>query len=94
MRSWTSGMAAASVRASCSDTGSSITPRSTRTSCTRRASSSVGRARIQSPLIDVHFFRSKRAGLALTRSSENAAAICSLEKNSRSSPIDQPSSAR
>ena len=52
------------------------------------------RARIQSPLIAVHFLRSNRAGLGLTLSSVKAAASSSLVKNSRSSPIDQPSSAR
>ena len=45
-------------------------------------------------LIASAFFRSKRAGLGLTRAMSNAATISSSEKTSRSSAIDQPSSAR
>ena len=36
------------------------------------------------------FFRSKRAGLALTRVTSNASTISAIEKMSRSSAIDQP----
>ena len=52
------------------------------------------RAQVQSPLIAWHFLRSNRAGLALHARASNAAAISVGEKISRSSPDDQPSSAR
>ena len=73
-----------------------VSPRSNSAEpCTRgTTSTSADRVRIQSPLMAVHFFRSKRAGLALTRSTSKTSAICSLEKNSMSSPKDQPNSDR
>ena len=45
-------------------------------------------------LMTSHFFGSKRAGLALTSATSKAATISASEKMSRSSAIDQPSSAR
>ena len=45
-------------------------------------------------LIASAFFRSKRAGLGLTRSMSNASTISSIVKMSRSSAIAQPSRAR
>ena len=45
-------------------------------------------------LIASAFFRSKRAGLALTRVTSKASTISSIVKMSRSSAIAQPSSAR
>ena len=45
-------------------------------------------------LIASHFFRSKRAGLGLTRRMSKASAISAIVNTSRSSAIPQPSSAR
>ena len=56
--------------------------------------SSTGSARRCVALIASAFFRSKRAGLALTRVTSKASTISAIEKMSRSSAIDQPSSAR
>ena len=50
--------------------------------------------RIQSPLMARHFLESKRAGFGCTRSMSKSVASSVGEKNSRSSPADQPSSAR
>ena len=51
-------------------------------------------SRMWSALIASAFFRSKRAGLALTSAMSKAATISSMEKMSRSAEIDQPSSDR
>ena len=56
--------------------------------------SATGSARRWVALIASAFFRSKRAGLALTRVTSKASTISAIEKMSRSSAIDQPSSAR
>ena len=54
----------------------------------------TSRRRMWSALIASAFFRSKRAGLALTSATSNFATISSIEKTSWSAEKDQPSSER
>ena len=94
IRSWTSGVAWMSSSRCSVVMVCPSTPSRCRNGSIRSARSSTARVRIQSPLMAVHFLMSNRAGLGLTRETSNASAISCKEKNSRSSPIDQPSSAR
>ncbi len=61
---------------------------------TRAVISAMLSSRMCEPLIASAFFRSKRAGLGLTRAMSKASTISAIENTSRSSAIAQPSSAR
>ena len=60
----------------------------------RSVKSFTSSRRMWSALIASAFFRSKRAGLALTSAMSNFATISSIEKTSWSAEKDQPSSER
>ena len=92
-RSATSGIASSSSWASASRTGSPTTPAALRNGSARWVISSTGSIRRWAVLMASAFFRSKRAGLALTSAMSKASTISSSVKTSRSAAIAQPSSA-
>ena len=88
IRSFTSGIAARST------SGSTPTPASTRKWTQRAARSSSPSDWMYRLFSQVSFSVSKAAGFDDTRVRSNASIISAMDSTSRSSPGDQPSSAR